>query len=401
MHHKIIQLWAPYKERGGEEVAVELTTKVLEQRHEVKLCEFQLDEILKKKFGKLRTLQSFYYNKNSVNKLSEMLDSFRPDVVIVHNIMPAGSLAIYRLLKRRGVPVIQYIHNYRPFSVSGYCWLNNQIESRGFKLNFLPEILGGSWRDSILQTGWYAMALRYAHFRGFWRDIDGWIAISNFTKEKFIEGGIDEEKIKTVYHPSLENKSQSSSKDYDECSPNILFLGRLSIEKGVQVLLDTWLEVVKVHPEAKLTIAGDGPLREEVIAAESQNESIEYLGFIDAKQKEEVILKQRAVVIPSLWWEGLGLVTYDAYSHSVPVIAACSGGLSEIVQDGKTGWTYDTNDKNGLKMKIIEALESSTESQRRGENGKKWLADNTNCTYWLDSVEEWLAVVIERSNINK
>ena len=104
------------------------------------------------------------------------------------------------------------------------------------------------------------------------------------------------------------------------------------------------------------------------------------------------------MVVPSIWWEPLGLVVYEAYQYNRPVIAAQSGGLSETIIDGETGWLYPPLDSKALKDCIIAALENESEANRRGEEGRAWALLNTGSDEWLEDFNAIIDVVIKNKN---
>ncbi|HEY8960813.1 MAG TPA: glycosyltransferase, partial [Luteolibacter sp.] len=148
--------------------------------------------------------------------------------------------------------------------------------------------------------------------------------------------------------------------------------------------LKAWKIVAAHMPAARLVIGGDGPMAAEVIAATEQLPRCEYLGQVDGGRKKELLDRCLAMVIPSVWWEPLGLVVYEAYDHGKPVLAARAGGLAETVLPGETGWLHAPGNVQELAAQMIEAAENPDETRRRGMGGRRWLLENTRTTEWLD-----------------
>jgi glycosyltransferase involved in cell wall biosynthesis len=386
---KILQLWAPYRERGGEEFVVNLVTRLLGKDHQVETCIFELDPLLDKKLGPFLALTSFYYNRDSLKILADKIEAFQPDVVLSHNIMPAGSYAIYQWLSRRQIPVAYYVHNFRPYSVNGYCWANGKLAEGGLELNYLQEILHGAWQNSVMRTAWYATALWFSHLAGVWQGIDRWIMISGFMEKKMTRSGVPAGKVVTLRHPWVDSTSGRPVTLPPE-PPSLLFIGRISEEKGIRVLIDAWRQVEQSGSSGRLVIAGGGPL---VPWLEEQCKSLRnasFVGYADAAMKEALLGDAWALVIPSVWWEPLGLVVYESYERARPVLAARSGGLTETVTDGVTGWLHEPGDSGALAGQILEVFSNPTETRRRGENGLTWLRENTHSDLWVQRMEEIL-----------
>jgi glycosyltransferase involved in cell wall biosynthesis len=226
------------------------------------------------------------------------------------------------------------------------------------------------------------------HLMGIYNRIDCWLAISKFMRDAFVGAGVPAEKVFVLRH-SWNSRWTSApvSRNQPEDGPSLLFLGRLTESKGVEVLLKAWeLASVKV-PNARLFIGGSGPMEKLVIAAAAKLPRCEYVGQVSGTRKEELLTNCTAMVVPSVWWEPLGLVTYEAYDYGKPVLAAAAGGLSETILPGETGWVHTPGDAQQLADQIVEALNHPEECQRRGTNGRNWLQQHTRTEDWLDEFD--------------
>ena len=153
-----------------------------------------------------------------------------------HNTIPIASFGIYQEAQRLGVPLVQYIHNFRPFSPSGTLWSKNRIVEDALKGNRWKEVMGKSWEGSYLKTGLMAYYLDRLDKEGWLDAVSHWIAVSDFMRDKFIEAGIAPEKITTLRHCWQFDLNQPQSEDGDY----YLFLGRLVPEKGIWILVEVW-----------------------------------------------------------------------------------------------------------------------------------------------------------------
>ena len=179
-----------------------------------------------------------------------------------------------------------------------------------------------------------------------------------------------------------------------------LFLGRLISAKGVLTLLDAWEKLTKkLGPSTPvLKIAGEGELAQQVAAYCSQNPKVQFLGRIDGLAKTTCIQNCRAMIAPSLWWEPLGIVTYEAYNACKPMLAARSGGLTETVNDACTGFLHEPGDVNQL-VSQIEMLEANpTKAQNLGQAGREWLCKNCNEVQWLDNFDRTIHNLLPEKN---
>lgn len=396
---KILQIFNRYSYLGGEEIAVAQISEELAAHHKFRAVTFDSQEWANESgmSSRVRQFLAMAWNPQSLRIVREEIRVFQPDLILLHNIMPVGSAALFVYLAGCGVPVVQYIHNFRPFSVNGYCWGQGRLLPQGLRKNFLPEVMAGSWQNSRFKTAWYAVLIRALHIIGVYQRIDGWIAISQFMKDSFVVGGIEEDRIKVLAHswqPRLSGAdSPASSSVADE--PVFLFLGRLTEEKGLRVLLDAWDAVEAISERGRLVIAGDGPLVDEVAGRCGRMRRATYAGFQSGEAKQQLLAQCTALVVPSIWWEPLGLVLYEAYDHAKPVIAARSGGIVDHVEDGVTGWLHEPGDVRTLTAQIAEAIENSELCRTRGAAGRELLLERTT-KLWIQRFDEFANETLAR-----
>jgi glycosyltransferase involved in cell wall biosynthesis len=223
--------------------------------------------------------------------------------------------------------------------------------------------------------------LKRLHGSGWLDSVKLWVSISDFMRDKFIEAGIPKDRIVTLKHSwdALPAKPDTVDDGY------YLFLGRLVPEKGIRVMLDAWRMLAEQmgNRTPKLIIAGSGS-EEILVQSEAEgNKYVEYVGYVDGGEKTQLIAHCRAMLAPSVWWEPLGLVTYEAYDYAKPMLAAASGGLAETVQDGRTGFIFEPRDTESM-CEAVQNIESLTAENRArmGEEGRKWLLYNTSPQVW-------------------
>jgi len=393
---RILQVFNRYLERGGEEASVERISNVLSSRHEVFHCYFdsRMWTYDASVWGTFRHVCWMFRNPEAIERFRRQVRACRPDLILVHNVFPVGSIGVLDEATRLNIPVFHVVHNFRPFSVNGYLWANNRLLPQGLKKNFLPEILAGAWQASRVKTALLAMVLWVMHALGIYRRIDCWLAISEFMRDAFVKAGLEPEKVRLLRHSWDALEIVPEFAENEEDGPYLLFLGRLMEAKGLDVLLQAWRQVAAVVPEGRLVICGTGPMEAEVRMAAEALPRCKYLGTVDGGRKARLIAGCTAMVVPSVWWEPLGLVVYEAYEYGKPVLAAAGGGLTETVVPGQTGWLHCPGDANELARQMIAALRNPEECRRRGKLGREWLLRNTRTKDWLDMFDEMAAEVI-------
>lgn len=388
----ILQIFNRYQKPGGEEASVLRVADTLSQRHKVVRCYFDSSEWVGRGglLEYVRQALLMIRNPESLRRVRDEIDAHQPDLILLHNLFPVCSAAVLWHVLRSGIPVVQYIHNFRPFSVNGYCWAGNGLCAQGLRKNFIPEILNGAWQESRLRTAWYALILWGLHLSGAYRGISHWLAISGFMKEKFVEAGIEADRI-TVLHHSWNASGEVASQDAPAGEPPyLLFLGRLSYEKGVGTLLEAWHLWLKGGGHGRLVIGGEGPLEDEVRNAASQLSGVEFRGFVTGEEKRKLLHGARAIVVPSRWWEPLGIIVYEAYDHAKPVLVAASGGLTETVIDGQTGLLHRPGDAVQLADHMRRILEDAGYAAQLGRNARGHLLATTNPDAWLERIDSVL-----------
>jgi glycosyltransferase involved in cell wall biosynthesis len=380
--YRILQVFNQYAEQGGEEVWVDQVTSLSDERLRIHELRFQ------SRAWKMRGAPSalsqalrMWDNPESRRRLSREVRNLQPDVLLFHNLIPVASFGMYDEARKLGVPVLQYIHNFRPFSPSGTMWHGGRVRDEALHGNPWPEVCGRAWERSLKKTAMLAFHLRRLRKSGWLDAVDRWIAISEFMRDKFVEAGIPESQITTLRHCW----TPMNTAPLEEDRGYYLFLGRLVPEKGVGTLLEAWQTLERrLGPSCpKLVIAGTGPVEIKVMAAAARNGMIEYVGFVSGEAKHRLLAGCRAVLAPSIWWEPLGLIVYEAYDYGKPVIAARSGGLVETVQEGEGGFLHAPGDPASFIDAILK-LEETGHAGRvvMGMTGRKWLLQKASPDVW-------------------
>ena len=378
---KLLNIFNHYLERGGEAHAVETISESLSRVVDVEDCYFDSADWTGRDAPAIwkQAIWTFR-NPRSLSRIRENQQRLRHDLWLLHNVFPVGSAAIYREAKRLQVPIVQYIHNFRPFSVGGSLWSDNRITPDGLSGNCWPEIKRGTWQDSRVKTAWLAFVLTMSRTCGWWKSVKAWIAVSKFMRDKFISAGIPAESIFALRHfwrPRQNVESGVNRSHY-------LYLGRLIEAKGIRALLEAW-EIIEQEVGAncpRLVIAGDGPLRSYVRSCSERMNFVDFVGHLSEDAKRGALEAARAVIVPSLWWEPLGLVVYEAYDYSKPVLAAASGGLQEIVIDHQTGILHEPGNAAQLARHVIELEKDAETCRAMGRQARLWLERNTDESQW-------------------
>lgn len=379
---KILQIFNRYRFRGGEEAWVEEIPKLLEGHHEIQDLRFKSEDWLGEGApSHCQQIRLIGDNPESCAKLRDAVEGFKPDILLFHNVIPVGSLGLYFEARKLGIPVLQYTHNFRPFSPGGTLWNGRKMTAAALHGNPWPEILTGAWQGSRIKTAILAWHLWRARKHGLLECVSHWLAISEFMREQFIKAGISSERISVLRHcwPIPTSPAMAPERDY------YLFLGRLVPEKGLDSLMRAWqlLERQLGDDCPRLVIAGSGSMEASLQEAAASMKQVEFKGFVEGEAKTTLIGSCRAMLVPSICWESLGLTVYEAYASQRPVIASRAGALQETVIDGHSGWSHEPDNPVDIARAVLEAERAAREKRTQfGANGHKWLMENADPVAW-------------------
>lgn len=382
--HSLVQVFNRYLQKGGEEASVERIHAHVGRRHPVTRCFFDSATWTGPGApGRLRQAACFFYNPGSARRLEETVRQSCAEAALFHNIYPVGSPSLYRSALRQDLPVIQYLHNYRPFSVGGSLFHDGRVSTAPLSGDYAGEVAAGVWQGRA-RSFLCALMLKLLHRSGWLESVSSWVCISQFMADRLAEHGcVPAGRLQVLRHSWDAMPAPPPPQDRG----HYLFLGRLIPEKGLATLIQAWHELRGQlglrTPE--LHIAGEGPLEPLVRQAAADNPCIRHLGQVGGSTKTEALQGCRALVAPSVWWEPLGLMVYEAYDHGKPVLAARSGGLGETVLQDETGLLHEPGDVAGLVRDVL-ALEAMTAEQRQamGGRGRDWLLREAAVSLWQD-----------------
>lgn len=374
---RLIQIFNRYLEPGGEEAWV----ANLERSFDLPTCYFDSSDWTGPDApNRLSQALRLINNPASLERLREMQNDIRAEAWIMQNAFPTGSAAIYREAKVKNIPLIQYIHNFRPFALSYLQAADLEIFPHRARM-YLKEIMRGSWQNSRGMTAWLAFVLTTARFLGWFDSITAWIAVSDFMRDQFIRAGVPPERIFTLRHFWRPVADLSKTRDDNY----YLFIGRLVELKGILVLLDTWDKVYREQGQSgpRLVIIGGGELERLVRLRTKQNPLVDFRGIVSKDEKLRLLNEMRALVAPSLCLESLGLVTYEAFDFGKPVLAARAGALGEIVLHGQTGLLHEPANAEDLYENVL-TIESEPQTRLNfGRLGREWLVKNADEEEWV------------------
>lgn len=305
------------------------------------------------------------YSLEDVRRFRALLRDVKPQIVHLHNPFPIISPAIIRVAKSEGAAVVQTVHNFRHTCVNGI-----QFRAGGLCTDCVgrtvpwPAVRHGCYRDSRLAT--IPMALAQVAHRSTWKTVDCFYPVGEGVADGLRDLGIPEDRIQ------LRPNIVADPGEPVPLGSGVLYVGRLSEEKGIRLLLAAW-EKSGLGATTTLSIAGSGDLQELVEQAASVDHSIQYLGYLSQSELGRAYRESSLVVVPSLWAEADGLVAAVAMAHGRPVLAASIGAMRDYI-DITNGWLAIPN-PDGMASALERVLRDPDELRRRSDGARqKYLA---------------------------
>lgn len=324
---------------------------------------------------RLKTAFSFIHSKEAVAKIIKLVDAEKPDIAHLHNIYHQLTPSIIPALKKRGIKVVLTLHdtklicpNYLSLCGEAIC---DECNGKQFYKAAIRNCQSSTIKSALLVLEAYYHKLMHSY-----EGVDRFIAPSRFLAEK-IESGRPELGSVSVLHNGIDTEAiQPTWGD----NGYILYLGRLSKEKGVPMLLKAHQSLKTKHP---LKVVGTGPLLEPL---SKRYPDVVFTGFKNGDELANLIADSSCVVVPSEWYENCSMVVLEAMAYGKPVIGSRIGGIPEQIKDGVTGCLFTMGDAEELASKLTMVMADRDLRIRMGRAARQRLEDK----YSLDAHNEGL-----------
>lgn len=332
--------------------------------------------------GLIRFLYPFkiIYSFEAKKKIMQVIDNFKPDIVHMNNINFQLTPSMIYGIKKKGVPLVQTVHDYQMICPNHllYNFDKNEICEKCINGSYINCIKNKCIHNSLIKSIIGAVEARLYSLLGTYKKVDLYISPSYFLEGKLVSAkGLYKGKTKTIHNFINKNKFTCDNKS---CKDYVAFAGRLSKEKGVELLAET----AKLLPEYTFMVAGDGPDKNVL----EKIKNVKFTGFLSGEKLIEVMANARVIVVPSIWYENCPLSILEAQSMGVPVVTMNNGGMAELIKDGVTGILVDEPSPKAMAMGLRRVLENEEYYNTLKENCK---TEREN----ILSVEEYAAVLIK------
>lgn len=352
MNQRVLIVHNGYQHKGGEDTVVEAEVELLRERgHAVALFTRHNDDI--HGVSKLMLVANTFWASGVAAEFATELERFQPDVIHVHNTFPMISPAIYWVAAKYHIPVVQTLHNFRLLCPQAMFLREGKVCEECMGAIPWRGVVHGCYRNSKVQSAVLAGMVSLHRLLGTWQHkVTRYIALNEFCRQKFINGGL----------PAARVVIKANFVDFPRPAvtqrADFLFVGRLSAEKGVDVLAQAARQTqVQIH------VAGTGPEQGQL----EQISNVQLLGALSTDDVRRRMSDSLALVLPSVWYENFPRTLVEAFGCGLPVIASRLGALAELVEDGVTGLLFNPSDADDLADKLQWAHAHPEQMRAMGE----------------------------------
>ena len=356
---RVLVVHNAYQHAGGEDSVVADEVALLRRKgHDVVEMRRDNHEITGR--GRAGVALETLWSTRTRRDTLRLLDEQRPDVVHVHNTFPLVSPSLYWACDEAGVPVVQTLHNFRLACPQAMFLRDGQVCESCLGTTPWPALRHGCYRGSRAQTAVVVGMLALHRGAGTYRrKVSRYIALNEFCRAKFVQAGLPAARIAVKPNfADIARDPQARARARD----GLLFVGRLSPEKGVDVLAAAWSQC----KGGTLRVAGVGPAG----AAFAAVGGVSMLGALSPPQVQAEMRDALALVLPSIWYENFPRTLVEAFGAGLPVIASRIGALAELVEDGVTGLLFEPGDAADLARVLRWARDNPARMAWMGANAR-------------------------------
>ncbi len=354
---RVLVVHNAYREAGGEDSVVADEVALLARKgHDV--IEMRRDNRDVDEIGRARLAAQTLWSARTHRETLELLQRCRPAVVHVHNTLPLISPSLYWACAEAGVPVVQTLHNFRLACPQAMLLRDGRVCESCVGRTPWPALRHGCYRGSRAQTAVVVGMLALHRRLGTYRDqVSRYIALNEFSRAKFVQAGLPAQRI--MVKPNFADVARD---DTSGPRAGFLFVGRLSAEKGVDVLASAWSACQGLA--LRVAGAGSGGAAFEAAAG------VTMLGPVDPSTVQREMRRALALVLPSICYENFPRALVEAFGAGLPVIASRLGAMAELVEPGVTGLLFEPGDAGELGDLLRWADEHPDHMARMGANAR-------------------------------
>ncbi len=305
--------------------------------------EMELSDPSKVSFArKLKSVANIFYSVEAKHKLEQLFhdSDIQIDIVHLHNIYHHISPSILPVIKKRGIPIVMTLHDYKLLTPNYTMFHHGAVHEEDAKGWYLNCVKNKCLKDSRAQSAIVTAEMIFHHkiMKYYERYVDLFISPSQFLMDKCLDFGWPKEKFVAIPHPIDDKEQVTRNKPVHRRSGEqfidgdcITYIGRLSEEKGVDVLI----QAAALTPDIPYRIVGTGPMEKRLQAIIKDNSltNVTLCGFKSGKELDEERTRARVLVVPSIWYENYPLSILEPKTAGKVVIGAKIGGIPELLPE--------------------------------------------------------------------
>jgi glycosyltransferase involved in cell wall biosynthesis len=361
---RILSVHNAYQLRGGEDESRQLEEELLRRNgHHVEIYEEQNTKV--SEIGDIKLAARVVWSRVAYRTVERQLSLYPHDLMHVQNFFPLISPSVYYAARAQKVPVVQTLRNFRLLCLNGFLFREGKVCESCVKQPFpWPGVVNRCYRDSLPASLGVFNMLTVHRLLGTWNHlVDQYIALTHYDRRKFIEGGLPGDRISVKPNFVYPDPGVAEGR-----GGYILFVGRLSAEKG----LDTFLEAAQqLGNKVSFKIVGEGPLAEVVQTKIAKSNNIEWLGRKPLPEVYDIMGNALALVFPSKWTETFSRVVVESFAKGTPVIASGVTDMEEFVAPYQTGLLFQPGNAGDLATQIEWILSHPTEVAQMRQEARK------------------------------
>lgn len=353
---KILRIVSAGYEQGGAENGIVLTNAVLRHHgHDVRvlssdvspeMAHFSDYEFKSVVSHGIRKLTSAAFNSDAYKVTKKVLKQFQPDVVLLHTLSQPTAAVIFPL---KHFPTILFVHGPELYTKKLLPWYLKRTDYRGDTFQVKDLTLRGRLHY------YYFLYICRTVYRFALPRVNKIVALSSYTQEMLLAEG-----MRSVLIPNGVKLLPRAPFSLD--MPQLLYAGRLEKFKGIDDLIRALPDILAVHPELTLRIAGTGSYQDSLkcmVTKMKLERSVVFAGHLKPAELEQAYRRCSCFILPSTWPETFGKVGVEAMSVGRPVIATDVGGIRDWLHDGVNGYVVQPHQPQQIADKVLQLLSNS------------------------------------------
>jgi glycosyltransferase involved in cell wall biosynthesis len=310
----------------------------------------------------IRNAAAFVYRRDAAETVRRIVREHRPDVAHLHIFYGQLTSAVLAALRSERVPIVMSVHEYRMLCPVSTLFRAGRVCEECAGGRYWRAVVNRCNRGRVVDS---VLSASECHFRdafhAYEANVDHFLMVSEFCRQKHLQFMPALERKSSTLHNFVEPGPARADSAPRADAPYLLYAGRLSPEKGVELLLGA----IAALPSIPLRIAGTGVLEASLRARWGALPNVTFLGHLGREELARVVAGARYAVVPSTWYENNPMSVLESFAAGVPVVGSTFGGIPELVEDGVTGFLFDPSDPRSLRDALQRAWALGPEALSR------------------------------------